>query len=162
MLELTWISFDHELNWISFDHETTRMHHKPQATRSWKRSGKGEFLISLFSSFPLLMVPNILIFWGERWGEYCFQVFYFLCRFSLKKNVQASLCSSLGLLFSSFLASFHPVPPYMPTCTMNLFCLFPFATCLIHLYCCKNDSEFKCYVWIVASGYPQERSGQLE
>lgn len=113
MLELTWISFDHELNWISFDHETTRMHHKPQATRSWKRSGKGEFLISLFSSFPLLMVPNILIFWGERWGEYCFQVFYFLCRFSLKKMSRLPFALSSFLLFLSFISSCPTLHAYM-------------------------------------------------
>lgn len=123
MLELTWISFDNELNWISFDHETTRMHHKSQATRSWKRSGKGEFLISLFSSFPLLMVPNILIFWGERWGEYCFQVFYFLCRFSLKKMSRKWMIYPPGfplfftgpsfLLFLSFISSCPTLHAFM-------------------------------------------------
>ena len=41
----------------------------------------------------------------------------------------ASLCFSLGFLFSSFLAALHPVPPYMRTCTMNLFRLSLFATC---------------------------------
>ena len=137
MLELTWISFDHELNWISFDHETTRMHHKPQATRSWKRSGKGEFLISLFSSLPLLMVPNILIFLGERWDEQWFHVFYFLCWFSVKIISRKCMTYPPGFhlfftgffFFSSFLAALHPVPPYMRTCTMNLFRLSLFATC---------------------------------
>ena len=99
------------------------MHHKPQATRSGKRSGKGEFLISLFSSFPLLMVPNILIFWGERWGEYCFQVFYFLCRFSLKKMSRKCMIYPSGfplfftgfsfLLFRSFISSCPTLHAYM-------------------------------------------------
>ena len=53
---------------------------------------------------------------------------------SVYKNIQgmyplASLCFSLGFLFSSFLAALHPVPPYMRTCTMNLFRLSLFATC---------------------------------
>ena len=33
------------------------------------------------------------------------------------------------LFFSSFLAALYPVPPYMRTCTMNLFRLSLFATC---------------------------------